>query len=122
MKKVIEKVQEATKDNKEVFLNLAVSYGGKWDIVNAAKRIIQDKVPAEKLDEVLFEKYLSTDGLPAPDLIIRAGGEMRLSNFVLWQAAYAELVFSEKLWPEFQEDDLKEALDEFDRRQRRFGS
>jgi len=122
LKKVIDKVEESTKKNDKLYLNLAVSYGGKWDIVNAVKRIIKDKVDPEKVTESLFEKYLSTGGLPIPDLVIRAGGEVRLSNFILWQAAYAELYFSPKLWPDFVEEDLDIALKEFKDRQRRFGS
>ncbi len=121
LQKIIEKVEEATKDNKKFNLNLAVSYGGRWDILQAVKKIVEEKIPAEKIDEKLFESYLSTAGLPVPDFIIRAGGEMRLSNFVLWQAAYSELYFSPKLWPDFSEDDLDTALAEFDRRSRRFG-
>lgn len=116
-----EKVEAETRENKSLSLNLAISYGGRWDIVNAAQKIIQDKIPAEKLDEKLFESYLSTAGLPAPDFVIRAGGEKRMSNFVLWQAAYAELYFCPKMWPEFAEADLDEAFAEFDRRTRRFG-
>ena len=115
------KTEEATKNNSDLFLNLAISYGGKWDILNAVKKIIEDKISVDKIDETLFETYLSTAGLPAPDLIIRAGGEMRLSNFVLWQAAYSELYFCPKLWPDFAEQDLDEAIAEFTRRQRRFG-
>ena len=105
LKKAIEITEESTKNNSELFLNLAISYGGKWDILNAVKKIIEDKIPEEKIDEKLFESYLSTAGLPNPDFIIRAGGEKRLSNFVLWQAAYAELFFSPKLWPDFSEKD-----------------
>lgn len=114
-------VEEKTINNSSLFLNLAISYGGRWDIVNATKKIIEDKIPPEKIDEQLFESYLSTAGLPAPDFIIRAGGEKRMSNFVLWQGAYSELYFSPKMWPEFTEQDLDEALAEYDRRQRRFG-
>lgn len=121
LQKEIKRVEEATKDNKNLHLNLAISYGGKWDILQAIKKIVNDKIPADKIDEKLFESYLSTAGLPAPDLIIRAGGEMRMSNFVLWQAAYSELYFSPKLWPDFTEQDLDDALAEFDKRQRRFG-
>ena len=121
LKSVIENVEKETKNNNLVHLNLAVSYGGKWDIVNAVKNIIKDKITPEKINEELFDKYLSTAGLPNPDLVIRAGGENRLSNFVLWQAAYSELYFSPKLWPDFTEQDLGLALKEFDRRQRRFG-
>ncbi len=121
LKKAIIEIEDFTKNNKTFQLNLAVSYGGKWDILNAVKKIINEKIPAEKIDEKLFESYLSTAGLPNPDLIIRAGGEMRLSNFVLWQSAYAELYFSGKLWPDFTEEDLDSALKEFDDRHRRFG-
>jgi len=121
LQKAIEKAEEATKKNSSLFLNLAISYGGRWDIVNATKKIIEEGVPPEKIDEKLFESYLSTAGLPDPDFIIRAGGEMRMSNFVLWQGAYSELYFSPKFWPDFAEQDLDQALAEFDRRQRRFG-
>jgi undecaprenyl diphosphate synthase len=121
LKQAIKKAEESTKNNSNLFLNLAISYGGKWDILNAVKKIVEEKIPAEKIDESLFESYLSTADLPTPDFIIRAGGEKRMSNFVLWQAAYSELYFSPKLWPEFSEKDLDEALEEFDKRQRRFG-
>ncbi len=121
LQKIIEQVENLTKDNTKLYLNLAVSYGGKWDIVQAVQKIISEKIPAGKITEELIEDYLSTAGLPAPDLIIRAGGEKRLSNFVLWQAAYSELYFSKKYWPDFNEKDLDQALKEYDRRQRRFG-
>ena len=115
------KTEAATKNNGKLFLNLAISYGGKWDILNATKNIIKEGISPDEIDEKLFENHLSTAGLDAPDFIIRPGGEMRLSNFVLWQAAYAELYFSPKLWPDFSEQDFNEALEEFDRRSRRFG-
>jgi len=121
LQETIKKVELETEHNSKLHLNLAVSYGGRWDILNAVKKIMEEKIPAEDITEELFENYLSTAGLVAPDLIIRAGGEMRLSNFVLWQGAYAELYFSPKLWPEFSENDLDEALAEFENRQRRFG-
>lgn len=121
LQEAIKKVEDATANNSDLFLNLAISYGGRWDIVNAVKKIIAEGIPAEKIDEKLFENYLSTAELPAPDLVIRAGGEMRMSNFLLWQAAYAELYFSPKFWPDFSEQDLDLALAEFDRRSRRFG-
>lgn len=117
----IKSVEASTAKHHAFHLNLAVSYGGRWDIINAVKKLIEEKIPPQEITESLFENYLSTAGLPAPDLIIRAGGEMRLSNFVLWQAAYAELYFSQKMWPEFAKQDLDEALAEFARRQRRFG-
>jgi len=121
LKKAAETVEKATAENSNLHLNLAISYGGKWDILNAVKKIVEKKIPADKIDEKLFESYLSTESLPSPDLIIRAGGEKRMSNFVLWQAAYSELYFSPKLWPDFTEQDLDLALEEFDQRHRRFG-
>lgn len=121
LKKAVETTEKATAENSNLHLNLAISYGGKWDILNAVKKIIEEKIPTDKIDEKLFESYLSTAGLPSPDLIIRAGGEKRMSNFVLWQAAYSELYFSPKLWPDFSEQDLDLALEEFDQRHRRFG-
>jgi len=121
LQEAIFKTEKETRDYNKLYLQLAISYGGKWDIVNAVKKIIKDGVLPEDINEVMFETYLSTAGLPPPDLVIRAGGEMRLSNFVLWQAAYAELYFSPKLWPDFSEGDLDDALREFSSRQRRFG-
>ena len=121
LQEAIVKTEEATKNNQNLFLNLAISYGGKWDILNAVKNIIKEGISVDQIDEKLFEAHLSTAGLPAPDLIIRAGGEMRMSNFVLWQAAYSELYFCPKFWPDFVEQDLDIALAEFDRRSRRFG-
>jgi len=121
LQEAIIKAEEATKNNQNLNLNLAISYGGKWDILNAVKNIVKEGIPAEEIDEKLFESHLSTVGLPNPDFIIRAGGEMRLSNFVLWQAAYSELYFSPKYWPDFNESDFDIALEEFDKRSRRFG-
>jgi undecaprenyl diphosphate synthase len=121
LQEAIKKTEEATKNNQKLFLNLAISYGGKWDILNAVKKIVKEGIGTEEINEKLFEEHLSTTGLPAPDFIIRPGGEMRLSNFVLWQAAYAELYFSQKFWPDFTEQDLDIALVEFDKRTRRFG-
>lgn len=121
LQKTINRIENLTKNNKIFHLNLAVSYGGKWDIVQAVQKIIKKKIPAKKITEKLINQYLSTAGLPDPDLIIRAGGEKRLSNFVLWQSAYSELYFSDKLWPDFNEKDLDNALIEYFSRQRRFG-
>jgi undecaprenyl diphosphate synthase len=121
LKEIIAKTEEATKNNNKLFLNLAISYGGRWDILEAAKKIINEGIDPDKIDEKVFEEHLSTAGLPTPDFIIRPGGERRMSNFVLWQAAYSELYFSPKMWPEFSEQDFDEALEEFDRRARRFG-
>jgi undecaprenyl diphosphate synthase len=121
LQQAIIKTEELTKNNSKLFLNLAISYGGKWDILNAVKNIVKEGIDVDKIDEKVFDDHLSTAGLPAPDLVIRAGGEMRMSNFVLWQAAYAELYFCPKYWPDFAEQDLDVALVEFDKRSRRFG-
>ena len=121
LQEAVIKTEEATKNNSNLFLNLAISYGGKWDILNAVKNIVKEGTPADQIDEKLFENHLSTAGLPNPDFVIRAGGEMRMSNFVLWQSAYSELYFCPKFWPDFNEQDLDIALAEFDRRSRRFG-
>ncbi len=106
-------------------LVIALSYGGQWDITRACKRIAQQvenkQLAASDITEQLLQGQLSTHGLPAVDLLIRTGGELRLSNFMLWQAAYAELVFSDKLWPEFTPHDLDQAIASFAQRSRRFG-
>jgi len=122
LQQTISHIEDVTKENGNFHLNLAVSYGGRWDIVQAVQKIIERKIPAEKVSETLFNGYLSTVGLSDPDLVIRAGGEKRFSNFVLWQAAYAELYFYPKYWPDFTEQDLDEAFEEYARRQRRFGT
>lgn len=121
LQEVIKEVEEATKDRSNLHLNLAISYGGKWDIMQAVQKIIEEQIPADQVTEETIAKRLSTAGLPDPDLIIRAGGEKRLSNFVLWQGAYAELYFCQKYWPDFNEEDLEEAFQEYARRSRRFG-
>lgn len=121
LQKTITNIEDQTKDNKNLQLNLAVSYGGRWDILQAIHRIVKEKIPFSQITDDLIDKYLATSGLPAPDLIIRPGGEKRLSNFLLWQAAYSELYFSPKLWPDFTKKDLDQAFKEYARRQRRFG-
>ncbi len=121
LQEAVKITEEVTKNNNKLFLNLAISYGGKWDILNAVKNIVKEGIEPDKIDEKMIEEHLFTAGLSMPDFIIRAGGEMRMSNFVLWQAAYSELYFCPKLWPNFTEQDLNEALVEFDKRARRFG-
>ncbi len=116
----IKEVENKTKDNPGPVLNLALGYGGRDEIVEAVKRII-DKKDLDQIDQKKISQHLWTAGLPDPDLIIRTGGEQRLSGFLLWQAAYAELYFLKKYWPDFDRDDLKAALDDYSRRQRRFG-
>lgn len=121
LQKVITNIEEMTKENALFFLNLAVSYGGRWDITQAVQSIVREGIEADRVTEDMISERLSMAGVPEPDLVIRAGGEMRFSNFLLWQSAYAELFFSSKLWPDFGEEDLAAALEEFARRQRRFG-
>ncbi len=121
LQKVITEVEDQTKNNTSFRLNIAVSYGGRWDIMQAAQKALKEGIIPQELTEERFASYLSTAGLPDPDLVIRPGGEMRFSNFLLWQAAYAELYFIEKYWPDFTEQDLDDALAEYARRSRRFG-
>jgi len=114
----------ATNGNSRMQLNLALSYSAKWEITNAVNNIINDikanKIPSNISTE-LIEQYLNTAGMPDPDLLIRTGGELRISNFLLWQIAYAELYFTEILWPDFRKKDLIDAIKDFNERERRFG-
>lgn len=111
-----------TRFNTRLTVNVALNYGGRAEIVEAARRLLRDGVRPEELDENQFASYLYTGGMRDPDLIIRTAGEMRLSNFLLWQAAYAEYYSTPLYWPDFDGDELRQALREFGRRQRRFGS
>jgi undecaprenyl diphosphate synthase len=120
-KKTMNKIEKLTKNNKKFVFNLAINYGGKWDIIQAVKKIIKLKKPVQKINEKLINSLLSTENCPEPDLFIRTGGEKRLSNFLLWQTAYSEVFFIDKLWPDFNEKDLEKVLKEFKNRQRRFG-
>ena len=115
-----------TAGNDAVLVQVAFSYGGRGEIVRAVRRLVEDGVagrlsPAE-IDEAIFAGKLDTADIPDPDLMIRTGGEMRISNFLLWQAAYAEFFFTDRLWPDFTKSDLEEALVEFGRRERRYGA
>lgn len=102
-------------------LAMAVNYGGRAEIVDAIRSLVSSGIPAAQVDEAALSAALYTAGMPDPDLLVRPGGEMRLSNYLLWQAAYAELYFSPVLWPEFGEEEIDRALDAFAQRQRRFG-
>jgi len=116
----------ATRDNTKLNLVVALSYGARGEIVAAVQQALLDvaagKLDPARLDEEGFSRLLSTSGMPDPDLILRTSGEQRLSNFLLWQSAYAELVFTDVLWPDFAEVDFVRALEEFARRERRFGA
>ena len=112
---------ELTKHNERLILNVAFDYGSRAELVDAMRRIILDGVPAESVDEELVSRYLGTAGLPDPDLIIRTGGEMRLSNFLLWQGWYAEYYATSVYWPDFGRAELYKALKEYCRRERRLG-
>jgi len=112
---------ELTKNNTGLTLCLAFDYGGRDEIVQAARRIASAGIPGDNIDESVFARYLYLPDIPDPDLVIRTGGESRLSNFLLWQAAYSELYFTPVLWPDFGLKDVEEALSEYKRRQRRFG-
>jgi undecaprenyl diphosphate synthase len=116
---------EATKDNKGMTVFLAVSYGGRDDIVRAARALARaardGEVDPEAIDEALFTRHVATGDVPEPDLLIRTGGEMRISNFFLWQAAYSEIYVTGTLWPEFREREFVEAIQHYQRRERRFG-
>ena len=123
-KKLREKVQaavELTKNNTGLTLCLAFDYGGRDEIVQAARRIASAGISGNNIDEPVFARYLYSPDIPDPDLVIRTGGESRLSNFLLWQAAYSELYFTPVLWPDFGHKDVEEALSEYKSRQRRFG-
>ncbi len=117
----IDRATAETRQNTGMVLNLALSYGGRGEILEAIKRMRAANGSASGLTEEVFSSYLDTAGLPDPDLIIRTSGEKRISNFLLWQAAYAELYFTDTLWPDFKEQDLLEAILDFQGRQRRFG-
>jgi undecaprenyl diphosphate synthase len=117
----VRKAIDLTANNEKLTVCIAFNYGGRSEIVHAVKRIIQDDITPDEIDEALVSKYLYTAALPDPDLIIRTGGEMRISNFLLWQAAYSEYYITPTLWPDFGPDEIEQALAAFNDRERRFG-
>ncbi len=123
--KALKKVSDASKNNKKLTLILAINYSGRWEIVEAAKKIAQDTssglLKPTDINEAIFKNYLPTKNIPDPGLLIRTSGEMRISNFLLWQIAYTELFITKVLWPEFTRKDLYKAILAYQQRNRRFG-
>jgi undecaprenyl diphosphate synthase len=122
---VLREVMDQTRKNPGMILNLALSYGGRDEIVTAARRIAAEvqagRLQSEEITEGVFSKYLYTEGMPEPDLLIRTSGEMRISNFLLWQIAYTEICVTDTLWPDFRRDELIQILHDYEKRERRFG-
>ena len=118
----IAQVESATKNNKEFFLNIAFNYGGRDEIIRALHRASAAGYNSMTIDEAVLSQYLDTADLPEPELIIRTSGERRVSNFLMWQTAYSEFVFTDVLWPDFSRKDLESAILEFQSRERRFGN
>lgn len=121
LRKILNDAVETTKDNTGVNLQIAINYGARDEICNCIKKLIKKGVEAERITEELITENLYTKGIPDPDLLIRTGGEMRISNYLLWQIAYAEIYITKKYWPEFDEEALCESILEFNKRQRRYG-
>jgi undecaprenyl diphosphate synthase len=123
--KVLRDVMEQTRENKGMILNLALSYGGRDEIVRAAKNMATEvkegRLRPEDITKELFSNYLYTHGMPEPDILIRTSGEMRISNFLLWQIAYTEVFVTNTLWPDFRREELMQILHDYQQRERRFG-
>ncbi len=121
----IEKAEERTKDNTVLTLIVAVSYGARQEITaaarNVARQVLAGDLDVDNIDEIIFSEHLETAGIPDPDLVIRTSGEHRISNFLLWQSAYSELMFTDTMWPEFSKEDFNAAINEYNRRERRYG-
>jgi undecaprenyl diphosphate synthase len=121
LQKKIKYACDYTHHNNRLILNVAFNYGGRNEIVHAVRRIVEDQIPAEQINEALISRYLYTSDLPDPDLIIRTSGELRVSNFLIWQGAYSELYSTPTYWPDFDESELRKALLAYGQRKRRFG-
>ncbi|MCX7696914.1 MAG: isoprenyl transferase [Bacteroidales bacterium] len=125
IQEMINKLQEETAQNSTLVLNIALNYGGRCEIVRAAREIsrqvLDGKITLDHIDEKLFSRFLYTNDIPDPDLLIRTSGELRISNFLLWQLAYTELYFTPVLWPDFDETEFEKALADYYSRERRFG-
>lgn len=121
LQKKVRHAIELTRNNDRLTLNLAFNYGGRDEIIRAVRRIVADHIPPEEINEVLFSHYLDTAGLPDVDLIVRTAGEMRVSNFLIWQGYYAEYYATPVYWPDFDGDELRKALLYYNKRDRKFG-
>lgn len=121
LKDVISKSEEKTKNNTGVNLQIAFNYGSRSEIADAVKSIVKDGISADMIDEGLISDYLYTAGIPDPDILIRTGGEQRISNYLLWQIAYSEIIIRNEFWPDFGRESLFECINEFGKRQRRYG-
>jgi len=121
LQSAINRTVELTKNNTGMVLSFALNYGGRFEILDAVRRIITEGVPTKNIDEKLFNSYLYTAALPDVDLVIRTSGEYRISNFLLWQSAYSEYYFTDVLWPDFNQEEIEKALQAYSQRQRRFG-
>jgi undecaprenyl diphosphate synthase len=122
---VLRQVMDETRKNSGMILTLALSYGGREEIVAAARKVVAEvqagRLQAEEITKEVFSKYLYTEGMPEPDLLIRTSGEMRISNFLLWQIAYTEIYVTDTLWPDFRREELIQILHDYQKRERRFG-
>jgi len=121
LREEVARAEQLTRGNSGITLNVAFDYGGRDEILAAVKKIIRDGIPEDQVDEALFQSYLFTGHSPDPDLIIRTGGEMRISNFLLWQSAYSEYYHTPTLWPDLESDEIERVLEDYSTRQRRFG-
>ncbi|MBI2595413.1 di-trans,poly-cis-decaprenylcistransferase [Candidatus Daviesbacteria bacterium] len=121
IRKIIEEVRKMYIKNESITVNLALNYGGKKELIEAVKNLIKEGIEVEKLNDEIISKHLYTANQPDPELVIRTGGRIRLSNFLLWQTAYSELYFTKKLWPDFNDRELKKAISWYQRQQRNFG-
>lgn len=121
IRRIIEEIKKTYIKNESIKLNIALNYGGKKELVEAIKDIVKEGIDVDRINDEIIERHLYTNGQPDPELVIRTGGRIRLSNFLLWQTAYSELYFSEKLWPDFSPKELEKAIKWYDGQKRNFG-
>ena len=125
VQKKLKELEESSAKNKKILVNFAINYGGRTEITDAARKIAKDvqsnKISPEDITEEKFSSYLYTAGTPDPELVVRTSGEMRISNFLLWQISYSELYVTDTLWPDFEKKDLEQAIATYNKRDRRYG-